>query len=54
VRFNIMATMTAAYGVGQILGPLVSTALFARTHSFDQPLIAAGVALIAAAALACK
>jgi MFS family permease len=54
VRFNIMATMTAAYGVGQILGPLVSTALFARTHSFEQPLIAAGVALIAAAALACK
>lgn len=54
VRFNIMATMTAAYGVGQILGPLVSTALFARTHSFEQPLIAAGGALIAAAALACK
>jgi MFS family permease len=54
VRFNIMATMTAAYGVGQILGPLVSTALFARTHSFEQPLMAAGAALIAAAALACK
>jgi MFS family permease len=54
VRFNIMATMTAAYGVGQILGPLVSTALFARTHSFEQPLVAAGAALIAAAVLACK
>jgi MFS family permease len=54
VRFNIMATMTAAYGVGQILGPLVSTALFARTHSFEEPLIAAGAALIMAAALACK
>jgi MFS family permease len=54
VRFNIMATMTAAYGVVQILGPLVSTALFARTHSFEQPLIAAGAALIAAAVLACK
>jgi MFS family permease len=54
VRFNIMATMTAAYGVGQILGPLVSTALFARTHSFEEPLLAAGAALIAAAVLACK
>jgi MFS family permease len=54
VKFNIMATMTAAYGVGQILGPLVSSALFERTHSFDPPLIAAGAALILAALLACK
>ncbi|MFC0397664.1 YbfB/YjiJ family MFS transporter [Paraburkholderia rhizosphaerae] len=54
VRFNVMATMTAAYGVGQILGPLVSSALFARTHSFDAPLVAAGASLVLAAALACK
>jgi MFS family permease len=52
IRFNIMATMTAAYGVGQIVGPLVSNALFSHTHSFNQPLIAAGAALVVAA-LAC-
>ncbi|HVE06288.1 MAG TPA: YbfB/YjiJ family MFS transporter [Paraburkholderia sp.] len=54
VRFNIMATMTAAYGVGQIVGPLVSGALFARTHSFDQPLVAAGAGLAVAALLTCR
>jgi Na+/melibiose symporter-like transporter len=52
VRFNIMATMTAAYGVGQIVGPLASHALFSHTQSFNQPLIAAGAALVVAA-LAC-
>jgi MFS family permease len=51
VRFNIMATMTAAYGVGQIVGPLVSGALFARTHSFDLPLAAAAAGLAVAALL---
>jgi hypothetical protein len=54
VKFNIMATMTAAYGVGQILGPLASSALFERTHSFNPPLMAASAALVFAAALACK
>jgi hypothetical protein len=51
-RFNVMATMTAAYGVGQIAGPLVSNALVAHTHSFDQPLLFAGGALVVGA-LAC-
>jgi MFS family permease len=54
VKFNMMATMTAAYGVGQILGPLVANSLFARTHSFNQPLEVASVALVIAAALACR
>lgn len=52
VKFNLMATLTAAYGVGQIIGPLLSDRLVAHTHSFDQPLVAAGVALVASASLA--
>lgn len=52
VKFNLMATLTAAYGVGQIVGPLLSDRLVAHTHSFDQPLVAAGVALVVAASLA--
>lgn len=52
VKFNVTATMTAAYGAGQIVGPLVSTTLFTRTHSFNQPLAAATAALIVAA-IAC-
>jgi fucose permease len=45
-RINAMATMAAAYGVGQIAGPLVSNALVAHTHSFDRPLLSAGGALV--------
>ncbi len=52
VRFNIMGTLTAAYGIGQILGPLAANQLFAHTQSFNQPLMAAAAALIIAA-LAC-
>ena len=52
VRFNLIAVMTAAYGIGQIVGPLVANSLFAYTHSFNQPLAAAGVALVLAA-IAC-
>lgn len=48
VRFNILALLTAAYGLGQIIGPLVSGALFARTQSFDLPLLVAGAALLLA------
>ena len=52
VKFNLMAALTAVYGAGQIIGPLLSDRLVAHTHSFDQPLVAAGVALVAAASLA--
>jgi MFS family permease len=53
VNFNLVATLTAAYGLGQIVGPLVSDQLVAHTHSFDQPLIAAAVALVGAALFCC-
>jgi MFS family permease len=49
VRFNMMAAMTAAYGVGQIAGPLVSSALLANTHSSGPPMLAAGAGLVIAA-----
>lgn len=48
VDFNIIAVMTAAYGVGQVVGPLLAQALFARTHGFDASLYAAGAALLIA------
>ena len=48
VRFNMMAAMTAAYGVGQIAGPLVSSALLKNTNSSGPPLLAAGGGLVIA------
>ena len=48
-RFNLMSVMTAAFGLGQIAGPLVSRALFAQTHTFDASLLVAGAALIVGA-----
>ncbi|HEX7646473.1 MAG TPA: YbfB/YjiJ family MFS transporter, partial [Noviherbaspirillum sp.] len=51
VRFNIFATMTASYGVGQIAGPILSDLLYRQAHSFNLPLLAAGGALAVAAGL---
>jgi len=51
VRFNILATMTASYGVGQIIGPLIAGALYGRTQSFDASLVLAATALLIAAGL---
>ncbi|UIJ83242.1 YbfB/YjiJ family MFS transporter [Rhizobium leguminosarum] len=51
VRFNMLAIMTAAYGIGQIIGPLMANALYARTGSFDLPLMLAASALMLAACL---
>jgi MFS family permease len=50
VGFNILAIMTAAYGVGQIVGPLVATSLYARWQSFDASLVLAALTLVVAAA----
>jgi MFS family permease len=49
IRFNILASMTAAYGAGQIAGPLVAGVLLAHTHSFALSLVSAAVALLAGA-----
>lgn len=49
VRFNMLAIMTASYGVGQILGPLVAGALYGETGSFDASLLIAATALLLAA-----
>ncbi|PLP99185.1 YbfB/YjiJ family MFS transporter [Cupriavidus pauculus] len=51
VKFNLFAVMTAAYGVGQIVGPLVSTALMHGSNNFGEPLGVAATALVIAATL---
>ncbi|MEN0104971.1 MAG: YbfB/YjiJ family MFS transporter [Pseudomonas sp.] len=51
VRFNLVAAMTAAYGVGQIAGPAVANYLYASSQSFSPPLAVAGAVLTVAAAL---
>ncbi|KAF1041271.1 MAG: hypothetical protein GAK35_03425 [Herbaspirillum frisingense] len=49
VRFNLLAFLTAAYGIGQILGPVVSGVLVGQLHSFTVPLLTATLALLVAA-----
>lgn len=51
VRFNMLALMTASYGVGQIIGPLIAGALYGQTRSFDAAILGAGIALLVAAGL---
>ncbi|PWK34063.1 YbfB/YjiJ family MFS transporter [Cupriavidus plantarum] len=48
VNFNLVAVLTAAYGIGQIAGPLASTALMSQSHSFTWPLVSAAGALVGA------
>jgi hypothetical protein len=50
VRFNILAIVTASYGVGQIIGPLLANALYVHWQTFDAALIVAAAALVIAAA----
>lgn len=52
VRFNILAVMTTAYGIGQIVGPLAADAIYSRSQSFDLSLAMAAVALMGGAILA--
>ena len=49
VRFNMLAAMTALYGVGQIAGPLAASALHGMTGSFIPALGAAASALLVGA-----
>jgi len=51
VRFNILAAMTASFGLGQIIGPLVASTLYARSQSFSASLQVATAALVLAALL---
>ncbi|MCA1666203.1 MAG: YbfB/YjiJ family MFS transporter, partial [Thermomicrobia bacterium] len=38
---ELIGLLTAAYGVGQIIGPIVAASLASRAHSFTPALIAA-------------
>ncbi|QIT31352.1 YbfB/YjiJ family MFS transporter [Raoultella terrigena] len=51
VTFNMIAAMTATYGIGQIIGPLAAGVLHALTGSFNAALGTAGGALFVAAVL---
>jgi predicted MFS family arabinose efflux permease len=51
IRASILAAMTASFSVGQIVGPLVASALYARSQSFSASLQVAAVALSLAAFL---
>lgn len=52
VSFNMIAVMTAAYGVGQIIGPLVAGWLHATFDSFSPSLLIASAALVLGALMA--
>lgn len=52
VKFNMIAALTATYGVGQIIGPLVADGLYEATGSFNPSLLTACGVLLLAAALA--
>ncbi|WP_228160495.1 YbfB/YjiJ family MFS transporter [Marinobacter bohaiensis] len=45
---NLLATMTLAYGLGQIIGPLLADSLYALSHTFASALLSAAVALVIA------
>jgi hypothetical protein len=51
VRFSMPAGLTASYGVGQIIGPLVASEMYASSQSFTGSLLTAAGALVAAAIL---
>ena len=48
---RLIAALTTAFGVGQIVGPLTAAWLAARQHSFDLPLLLAALVLMAACGL---
>jgi MFS family permease len=48
MRMSILAVMTACFGIGQIVGPLVANAMYAPHHSFSGSLETAAAALAVA------
>lgn len=46
IRFNLIALMTAAYGIKQIVGPLLTSYLYSKSGTFTSSLVAAALALI--------
>ena len=48
---NLVAIMTVAYSVGQIIGPLLANGLYQYSHNFNAALLLAAGALLLAAAL---
>lgn len=51
VNFNLIAIMTSAYGVGQIVGPLLASYLYTVSGTFTSSLAVAAVGLVFAAIL---
>ena len=51
VSFNMIAAMTAVYGIGQIAGPLIAGEFYSLAGSFNPSLIAAALCLFAAGML---
>jgi len=51
VRFNLVAAMTASYGVGQIVGPLMTSTLMSHGGSFNGAMEIASAALLIAAVI---
>lgn len=49
INFNLIAIMTAAYGVGQIIGPLLASTLYSRSGTFSSSLVAAAMGLVLSA-----
>ncbi len=54
VSFNMIAAMTAVYGIGQIAGPLIAGMLYSVSGSFDFSLTAAAASLLIAGLLVAR
>jgi len=51
---NLIALMTVVYGLGQIIGPMLSNVLFSIYHTLNSSLLAACSALLIATAISLK
>lgn len=51
IKLNLIAIMTAAYGAGQIIGPLLASMLYSQSGTFSSSLVAAATGLLLSAAL---